>query len=166
MLDFTTFKKPEEVEARIRAMAKNVIDTTGLHKGIEVHGLSSDTWEWESGDGEYRLANLNAIGGHRVDDFLQALEDRDITEALNCGLTFRVDTESDIKWGDKISFKAVKYTSKHEDTEGEIMFGVRNAKLIANKKKSISISALFGEKEEAKPSKAKAKADDIADTKA
>lgn len=135
-------KKPEAGATKLLAIMKNVISGEGQGTAT-VDSLSSEARAWESGDGEYKFASLLAMHSSRVTEFQEALKNDDCLSALKCQLSFRLDTESPIKWGDKISFKVNSYT--HEES-GDTRFGVRSPQLAKAVSTAMSMN-FFGEEE-------------------
>ena len=133
-------KKPEAAAKKVLAMMKNCISGEG-NASATVDSLSSEPRDWESGDGQYVFASLLAIHKSRLTEFKEALKNDDILSALQCQLSFSLDTESPIKWGDKIEFKVNTY--EHEES-GETRFGVRSPRLVKAGTSEVSFD-FFGE---------------------
>ena len=136
------FKDSNAVAMKIIAMSKNVLASKGQVKGIELVSTSQATYPWENGEGDYRIANLNAIPHWKATEFTEALKNNDFMSALNCNFTFRLDTTADVTFGDIVSFKLTEYTNSN----GEIGLNVRNIKTEQAVKKAISLS-MFGAEE-------------------
>tara|TARA_R110000765_G_scaffold112097_2_gene204103 strand:+ start:838 stop:1338 length:501 start_codon:yes stop_codon:yes gene_type:complete len=136
-------KKPEAGAKKILAMMKNRISGVG-EGSATVDSLSSEARPWDSGDGEYRFASLLAIHTSRQTEFQEALKNDDCLSALKCQMSFRLDTESPIKWGDDITFKINTYD--HE-ASGETRYGVRAPKLVQATASAMSFD-FFGDVEE------------------
>ena len=132
-------KKPEAAAKKILAMMKNCISGEGEASAI-VDSLSSEPRDWESGEGQYVFASLLAIHKSRLTEFQEALKNDDILSALQCQMSFRLDTESPIKWGDKIEFKVNTYPHEDEDGNTEIRFGVRAPRLVKAEASAVSFS--------------------------
>jgi len=152
-------KKPEAAANKLLAMMKNVIAGEG-EGSATVDSLSTEARAWESGEGEYKYASLLAMHKSRLIEFQEALKNDNCLAAMNCQLSFRLDTESPIKWGDKITFKINSY--EHEEGgETETRYGVRSPQLAKAVSSAISMD-FFGDVEEVadasalEPKKAKA----------
>lgn len=138
------FQNPAEIARQLVTMAKNVLKSKGQATGIELQSTSEQVFPWESGDGEYRIANLLAIPHWKAQEFMQALQDGDFIAALNCKFSFRLGTDSPVGFGDIVSFKLTEYTNK----DGEVGLNVRNIRTERAKTASISLDDLLGMEEE------------------